>query len=47
MKYKVSIQIVEPEANYNVRTVYEQVKDVDETDGLLIENVIKAVNGIA
>ena len=42
MKYKITIEIVEPEQDYKVREVYMQIVDV-----LKLEEVIKAVNGQA
>ncbi len=41
MKYKITVTQIEPEADYKVREVYEQV--IDDLD---IQTVIKAVNGI-
>jgi hypothetical protein len=45
MKYKVSVEIVEPEQSYSVRTVYEQI--LDDADVTVVEKIIKAANNIA
>lgn len=44
MKYKVSVEIIEPELDYKVRTVYEQI--LEDTDQTIVDKIIKAANGI-